>query len=147
MAAAEPGAEHAAMIFAVIHGRWSRGARRAEIMLSLVICALMAWTAFGGQVLVADSSDRFLKAMLILITALSLDIGRKLRQITRVAHLTSGMPRMTTLTQHEDAAPARHAVSTKQKTWTKVGAPGGIRTHDPCLRRAVLYPAELRAHV
>jgi hypothetical protein len=24
-----------------------------------------------------------------------------------------------------------------------VGAPGGIRTHDPCLRRAVLYPAEL----
>ena len=23
------------------------------------------------------------------------------------------------------------------------GAPGGIRTHDPCLRRAVLYPAEL----
>src|SRR5487761_527855 len=26
------------------------------------------------------------------------------------------------------------------------GAPGGIRTHDPCLRRAVLYPAELRAH-
>ena len=24
------------------------------------------------------------------------------------------------------------------------GAPGGIRTHDPCLRRAVLYPAELR---
>ena len=26
----------------------------------------------------------------------------------------------------------------------KNGAPGGIRTHDPCLRRAVLYPAELR---
>src|SRR5690606_22459895 len=24
------------------------------------------------------------------------------------------------------------------------GASGGIRTHDPCLRRAVLYPAELR---
>ena len=27
----------------------------------------------------------------------------------------------------------------------KFGAPGAIRTHDPCLRRAVLYPAELRA--
>ena len=27
------------------------------------------------------------------------------------------------------------------------GAPGGIRTPDHCLRRAVLYPAELRAHV
>ena len=26
---------------------------------------------------------------------------------------------------------------------TEIGAPGGIRTHDPCLRRAVLYPAEL----
>ena len=24
------------------------------------------------------------------------------------------------------------------------GALGGIRTHDPCLRRAILYPAELR---
>lgn len=26
-----------------------------------------------------------------------------------------------------------------------IGAPSGIRTHDPCLRRAVLYPAELWA--
>jgi hypothetical protein len=25
------------------------------------------------------------------------------------------------------------------------GAPGEIRTHDLCLRRAALYPAELRA--
>src|SRR5690606_9979381 len=31
-------------------------------------------------------------------------------------------------------------------TWAldRSGASGGIRTHDPCLRRAVLYPAELR---
>ena len=28
----------------------------------------------------------------------------------------------------------------------KDGALGGIRTHDPCLRRAILYPAELQAH-
>src|SRR5580704_17436511 len=28
----------------------------------------------------------------------------------------------------------------------KNGAPDWIRTSDPCLRRAVLYPAELRAH-
>ena len=27
------------------------------------------------------------------------------------------------------------------------GAPERIRTSDPCLRRAVLYPAELRAHL
>src|SRR6478609_2156820 len=26
------------------------------------------------------------------------------------------------------------------------GAPDRIRTCDPCLRRAILYPAELRAH-
>lgn len=26
------------------------------------------------------------------------------------------------------------------------GGPDAIRTHDPCLRRAVLYPAELRIH-
>lgn len=32
-----------------------------------------------------------------------------------------------------------------QRMWKQVsGASGGIRTHDPCLRRAVLYPAELR---
>jgi hypothetical protein len=27
-----------------------------------------------------------------------------------------------------------------------IGAPEGIRTPDLCLRRAALYPAELRAH-
>ena len=29
----------------------------------------------------------------------------------------------------------------------EAGAPDWIRTSDPCLRRAVLYPAELRAPV
>src|SRR5882672_1180148 len=29
----------------------------------------------------------------------------------------------------------------------KSGAPDWIRTSDPCLRRAILYPAELRAHI
>src|ERR1700730_15326966 len=29
----------------------------------------------------------------------------------------------------------------------KNGAPDWIRTSDPCLRRAILYPAELRAHI
>jgi hypothetical protein len=29
----------------------------------------------------------------------------------------------------------------------KIGAPGGIRTPDPRLRRPMLYPTELRAHV
>jgi hypothetical protein len=30
------------------------------------------------------------------------------------------------------------------KSLEKYGAPGEIRTHDLCLRRAALYPAELR---
>ena len=29
----------------------------------------------------------------------------------------------------------------------KIGAPGGTRTHDPLLRRQMLYPAELPEHV
>ena len=34
--------------------------------------------------------------------------------------------------------------STYLKYMNKIGAPGEIRTHDLCLRRAALYPAELR---
>jgi hypothetical protein len=29
----------------------------------------------------------------------------------------------------------------------RYGAPGEIRTHDLCLRRAALYPAELRVRI
>lgn len=29
---------------------------------------------------------------------------------------------------------------------TRNGAPGGSRTHDPRLRKPILYPSELRAH-
>ena len=32
-------------------------------------------------------------------------------------------------------------------TLLECGAPEGIRTSDLCLRRATLYPAELRAHI
>ena len=32
------------------------------------------------------------------------------------------------------------------KRCQEIGAPGEIRTHDLCLRRAALYPAELRVH-
>ena len=31
--------------------------------------------------------------------------------------------------------------------YVRYGAPGAIRTRDPRLRRAVLYPAELRAQL
>ena len=36
------------------------------------------------------------------------------------------------------------ALSAKAYLFDKIGAPGEIRTHDLCLRRAALYPAELR---
>ncbi len=35
---------------------------------------------------------------------------------------------------------------TVSKIWQKIGAPDRIRTCDLCLRRAALYPAELRVH-
>ena len=37
------------------------------------------------------------------------------------------------------------AVATCSFSTEKIGAPGGIRTHDPRIRNPVLYPAELRA--
>ncbi len=35
--------------------------------------------------------------------------------------------------------------SRESRIWRRNGAPETIRTSDPCLRRAVLYPSELRA--
>ena len=53
---------------------------------------------------------------------------------------------------HKSPCPERHFVSSspaqvQKKPPLKVvfnGALGEIRTHDPCLRRAILYPAELQ---
>jgi hypothetical protein len=39
----------------------------------------------------------------------------------------------------------RHGIALASKSLGKYGAPEGIRTPDLCLRRAALYPAELRA--
>ena len=43
-----------------------------------------------------------------------------------------------------DAEPGRCAGGCQREL---IGAPDWIRTSDPCLRRAILYPAELRAHI
>ena len=43
-----------------------------------------------------------------------------------------------------------HHISRRMKNGDfelKIGAPGGTRTHDPLLRRQMLYPAELPEHV
>src|SRR5689334_4945720 len=49
-----------------------------------------------------------------------------------------------------EAKPSRKTATGKRKVSKIVrlsGAPGEIRTHDPMLRRHVLYPSELRARV
>src|SRR3954466_252952 len=48
---------------------------------------------------------------------------------------------------HEDTSAIHRRVPVAKKVLKLYGdgALGGIRTHDPSLRRAVLYPAELRA--
>src|ERR1700744_2467124 len=42
-------------------------------------------------------------------------------------------------------APWRSVFVSSLRSLTKTGAPDRIRTYDLCLRRAALYPAELRA--
>ena len=40
-----------------------------------------------------------------------------------------------------------HTESECQSVAQLRGVPGGIRTHDPLLRRQLLYPAELQGHL
>src|ERR1039458_3250620 len=63
-----------------------------------------------------------------------------------VTHFATGItPQLTDEEMAVSDAPSRQPL----QSWgsKKIGAPDWIRTSDPCLRRAVLYPAELRAHV
>ena len=41
--------------------------------------------------------------------------------------------------------PAEYTTYTSDVSYTRLGLPGGTRTHNPQLRRLVLYPVELRA--
>jgi hypothetical protein len=61
-------------IFVVViaKGRWSATMRRIEDGLSLATCAAMAWTVMGGPVFMAPASDRMVKFLLVLITAVTL---------------------------------------------------------------------------
>src|SRR6185312_653430 len=52
---------------------------------------------------------------------------------------------VTGLVTKTPSAIHRHRPVAKKNRLYGDGALGGIRTHDPSLRRAVLYPAELRA--
>jgi hypothetical protein len=56
----------------LVNGRWSALLRRLEMGLSLVTCAVMAWTALDGPVFLAPSSDRTVKFFLALLVAVTL---------------------------------------------------------------------------
>ena len=65
--------------------------------------------------------------------------GRVVGRNRTAGGLTWSSPKRST-----DSGLAR-VEKTKSRIFLEIGAPGGIRTHDPWLRRPILYPAELRA--
>lgn len=70
----------------IMMGRWSAMLRRIETGLSLVLCAVMAWTVLDGPVFLAPSSDRTVKFFLVLIIAFTLiGLGITLRRSVRPA--------------------------------------------------------------
>ena len=63
----------------IVQGRWSALMRRIETGLSLLTCAVIAWTVVDGPVFLGPSSDRTAKFILVLIVAFTLmTIGIKL---------------------------------------------------------------------
>ncbi len=61
-------------IAVIVKGRRSALMQRLEVGLSLVLCAVMAWTVLDGPVFMASSSDRTVKFFLVLITVFTLVI-------------------------------------------------------------------------
>ena len=60
-------------IAVIVKGRWSALMRRLEAGLSLVHCAVMAWTVLDGPVFMAPSQrSRRSKLILVLIVAFTL---------------------------------------------------------------------------
>jgi hypothetical protein len=54
--------------------------------LAIVLCAVMAWVALDGPVLMAEGGDRMFKSLLLLIVAVTLvDVGLKLHRSVRPA--------------------------------------------------------------
>lgn len=73
-------------VSAIVSGGRSRLMRRVEVELSLVTCAVLAYTALGGPVFMAASSDRAAKFLLMMIVAFTLlDLLVKLHRSVRPA--------------------------------------------------------------
>jgi hypothetical protein len=60
------------LIAAMLGGRWSINMRRMETALSLLTCSVMLWTVLDGPVFMADSSDRTVKFVMVVIIAITL---------------------------------------------------------------------------
>ena len=74
------------LIAAIVNGRWPATLRRARSWLTLVTCAVLAWTVLNGPVFIAPSSDRAVKFVMVLVVGLTLiDIGTKLYRSVRPA--------------------------------------------------------------
>src|SRR3954452_10619857 len=56
-----------------------------------------------------------------------------------------GSRRPGPIAQQDETSSAAYLLLTRFRFTAETGAPEGIRTPDLCLRRAALYPAELRA--
>jgi hypothetical protein len=66
------------LIAVIVNGRWSATLRRVETGLSLVDCAVLAWTVLGGPIFIAPASDQTAKLIIVLIVAFTLiHIGAK----------------------------------------------------------------------
>lgn len=56
----------------IVSGRWSTRMRRIESGLSLILCAVMAWTVLDGPILITPSGDRTAKSLMVLIIGFTL---------------------------------------------------------------------------
>lgn len=74
------------LLAVIVKGRRSAGVQRLELVLSLALCAVLAWTVLDGPVFAGASGDRAVKSYLVLILAFTLiGIGIKLRRTVRPA--------------------------------------------------------------
>ncbi len=62
----------AVFMIVIAMGRWSAVMRRIETALSLITCALLAWTVLDGPVFMSERSDGTAKFLLALIVAYTL---------------------------------------------------------------------------
>jgi hypothetical protein len=82
------------LITVLVNGRWSAILRRIDTGLSLVTCAVLAWTVLDGPVFIASSSDRTVKFFLVLIVAFTLlNIGIKRHRSVRPAPSYEAYPK------------------------------------------------------